>query len=68
MGLATTQRLAQSILTNAERGFDVEYLDRFPEEIEALTLGEVNEAVHRHLRPDELHEALAGVAPDPVEA
>lgn len=68
VGLATTQRLAQSILTNAERGFDVEYMDRFPEEIEALTLEEVNEAVRRHLRPDAMHEALAGVAPNPVEA
>jgi predicted Zn-dependent peptidase len=68
VGLAKTSRLAQSILTNAERGFEVDYLDRFPEEIEALTLEEVNEAVRHYLRPDELHEALAGVAPDPVEA
>ncbi len=68
VGLATTQRLAQSILTNAERGFDVAYLDRFPEEIEALTLEEVNGAVRRYLRPDDMHEALAGVEPEPVEA
>jgi predicted Zn-dependent peptidase len=66
VGLATTQRLAQSILTNAERGFDVGYLDRFPEEIEALTLEEVNEAVRTYVRPDAMHEALAGVAPEPV--
>jgi predicted Zn-dependent peptidase len=66
VGLATTQRLAQSILTNAERGFDVDYLDRFPEEIEALTLEEVNEAIRSYLRPDDMHEALAGVAPEPV--
>jgi predicted Zn-dependent peptidase len=65
VGLATTRRLAQSILTNAERGFDTGYLDRFPEEIRALTLEEVNAAVRTHLRPDELHEALAGV---PTEA
>jgi predicted Zn-dependent peptidase len=65
VGLATTRRLAQSILTNAERGFDTDYLDRFPEEIRALTLEEVNAAVRTHLRPDELHEALAGV---PTEA
>lgn len=68
VGLATTQRLARSILTNAERGFDVAYLDRFPEEIEALTLEEVNDAVRRYLHPNDLHEALAGVAPDPVKA
>ena len=68
VGLATTQRLAQSLLTNAERGFELEYLDRFPEEIRALTIDDVNEAVRTYLRPDDLHEALAGVAPEPVEA
>lgn len=68
VGLATTRRLAQSILTNAERGFDVAYLDRFPDEIRALSLEEVNEAVRTYLRPDAMHEALAGTAPDPVEA
>jgi predicted Zn-dependent peptidase len=68
VGLATTRRLAQSILTNAERGFEVDYLDRFPEEIRALSLEEVNEAVRRHLQPDALHEALAGVPPDEAAA
>jgi len=68
VGLATTGRLAQSILTNAERGFDIDYLDRFPQEIEALTLEEVNNAVRTYLHPDDMHEALAGVAPEPVEA
>jgi predicted Zn-dependent peptidase len=68
VGLATTRRLAQSILTNAERGFDLDYMDHFPEEIEALTLDDVNEAVRTHLRPEAMHEALAGVEPEPVEA
>ena len=68
VGLATTRRLAQSILTNAERGFDLTYLDQFPNEIEALTLEQVNEAVRRYLRPDAMHEALAGTRPAPVEA
>jgi predicted Zn-dependent peptidase len=68
VGLATTRRLAQSILTNAERGFDVDYLDRFPDEINALTLDDVNDAVRRHLRPDALHEALAGTLPEATPA
>lgn len=68
VGLANTERLAQSILTNAERGFDVAYLDRFPAQIEAVSLSDVNETVRRHLRPDELHEALAGLTPDLVDA
>ena len=68
VGLATTQRLAQSILTNAERGFDVDYLDRFPDEIEELALEDVNTAVRKYFQPDAMHEALAGVTPEPVEA
>ncbi|PSQ73274.1 MAG: insulinase family protein [Bacteroidetes bacterium QH_9_64_21] len=67
VGLATTERLAQSILTNAERGFDVSYLDTFPEEVRALTLAEVNAAVRRHFDPEALQEALAGTQPEPVE-
>lgn len=66
VGLATTERLAQSILTNAERGFEVSYLDRFPEEIRALSLDDVNAAIARYLRPDEMQEALAGTQPKPV--
>jgi predicted Zn-dependent peptidase len=68
VGLATTERLAQSILTNAERGFEVSYLDDFPDEIRALTLEEVNDAVQRYLDPDAIQEALAGTRPEPVEA
>lgn len=67
VGLGTTRRLAQSILTTAERGFEMDYLDQFPRDIEALTLEEVNEAVRTYLRPQELHEARAGVRPEPVE-
>ena len=68
VGLATTSSLAQSILTNAERGFEMDYLDTFPEEIRALSLDAVNDAVRTYLRPDAMHEALAGVASEPVEA
>ena len=67
VGLATTSSLAQSILTNAERGFEVDYLDAFPDEIRALSLDAVNDAVRTYLRPDAMHEALAGVTPEPVE-
>lgn len=57
---AKTSGLASMLLTNAERGFDLEYLDRYPGLIEATTLEEVNDALATHLDPDELSEALAG--------
>jgi predicted Zn-dependent peptidase len=66
VGLATTKRLAQSILTNAERGFAVDYLDRFPALIDALTLEEVNTAVQRHFDPTRFHTAMAGTIPEAV--
>ena len=60
VGMATTSGLAVRLLVNAERGFDVGYLDRFPEEVHALTVDQVNSAIRRHLRPAEMHVAVAG--------
>jgi predicted Zn-dependent peptidase len=63
VGLASTGRLARTLLTNAERGFDVSYLDDFRDRVEALALDDVNDAVARHFRPEALHEARAGTLP-----
>jgi predicted Zn-dependent peptidase len=67
VGLATTKRVAQSLLTNAERGFPVSYLDEFPEHIRAVTLDEVNDAIQTHFDPDALHTAMAGSVPASVD-
>jgi zinc protease len=64
VGLATTGGLAAALLRNAERGFDIDYLDRHPGLVEALTVGEVNGAVRRHLDAEALHIAVAGTLPD----
>jgi zinc protease len=66
VGLATTGGLAQALLTNAERGFDVAYLDRFPERIEALRVESINDAVSRHIDPLRLHLAVAGTLHAPL--
>ena len=68
VGLATTGRLAQALLSNAERGFPVRYLDDFPGKIEALTLGQVNAAIQQHLHPGRMHAALAGTLPEKAAA
>jgi predicted Zn-dependent peptidase len=60
VNLADTEGLSKNLLLNAERGFDVGYLDRYPAEIEAVSLAQVNEVIRRHVRPGELHYALAG--------
>lgn len=63
VGLATTSGLASSLLKNAERGFDVAYLDRFPEEVESVTLEEVNSVIANHIDVDGMHVAAAGTVP-----
>ena len=64
VGLATTGGLAARLLVNAERGFDVGYLDRYPDLVRDLTPEEVTAAVRRHLRPADLHVSVAGTLPD----
>ena len=65
VGLATTPGLAARLLVNAERGFDVETLDRHPDRVRALTPEAVTEALRAHVRPGDLHEAVAGSLPGP---
>lgn len=60
VGLATTGQLARTLRTNAERDFPVDYLDRFPSLVEAITLDQVNDAVREHLHPDRLFLSMAG--------
>lgn len=61
VGLATTGGMAIYLLNNAERGFDVGYLDRFPLEVERVSLDTINEVIRRHFVPDQLHIVYAGM-------
>lgn len=63
VGMATTGGLAARLLTNAERGFDVGYLDRYPDLVRALTPEAVTDAARRHFRPGDLHTVVAGTLP-----
>ena len=63
VGLATTNGLAQALLTNVERGFGPGYLDVFPDEVGAVTLDQVNDVIERHLDAGRLHVATAGSVP-----
>ncbi|MEM1126241.1 MAG: pitrilysin family protein [Bacteroidota bacterium] len=68
VGMATTRGLAAMLLRNAERGFEVSYLDAYPDLIEGVTLDQLNEAVQRHADPDAFHLTLAGQLPTPTPA
>ena len=63
VALATTGGLAARLLVNAERGFDVGYLDAYPDLVRALTPADVTDALRRHVRPDDLHTVAAGTFP-----
>lgn len=65
--LATTNGLANTILRGFERGFGRDYLDRFPEWIEAATLDQVNTAIKAHFSPEALHIAMAGSIPQKAD-
>ncbi|MFW5955694.1 MAG: M16 family metallopeptidase, partial [Rhodothermales bacterium] len=58
--LGSTGGLAVTLLTNVLRGFGVEYLDEFPDRVNAVTLEEVNRAIQFYLQPERLHTVISG--------
>ena len=60
VGLANTQGLAAAILTALQRGYDVSWLDGYPEAVRALTREQVNRAIQKHLDPAKLVLVEAG--------
>jgi zinc protease len=60
VGLSTSGGLAAAILAAVQRGYDVRWLDGYPEAIKALTLDEVNHAIHAHLEPSTMVLVEAG--------
>jgi zinc protease len=49
VGLATTTGLASTILTTLNSGLPLEFVDEYPQRINALTLDQVNGAIRRHI-------------------
>jgi zinc protease len=65
VGMATTEGLADSILISVHRGYGVDWLDRYPSMIGALTLEQVNGSIRRHLNPDRMTLVKAGTVGAP---
>jgi zinc protease len=64
VSLSSTAGLAQAIMINAQRGYDVGWLDEFPAAVNALTREQVNSAIKKHLNPNAMALIEAGsVAP-----
>lgn len=64
VSLATTGGMAGALLASIQRGYGISWPDELPGRIAALTTGEINAALRRHVRPDALVLIKAGtVAP-----
>ena len=64
VGLSNTGGIAFMLLTTVQRGYDVSWLDDYPQAIQALTLDQVNRAIRTHLDPSRMILVEAGsVAP-----
>ncbi|MCA1558587.1 MAG: insulinase family protein, partial [Acidobacteria bacterium] len=60
VGLATNGGLAQALWSSEFYSLGKDYLDRFPQIIEAVTIEEVNAAIRKYFRPDHLTIVIAG--------
>jgi zinc protease len=63
VSLSTTQGLAETILTNAQRGYDPSWLDAYPKALKALTRDQVNAAIRVHINPNTMALVEAGSIP-----
>ena len=60
VGLSTTGGLATAIVTALQRGYDLTWLDGYPEAVKALTRAQVNSAIKTHLDPASMVLVEAG--------
>ena len=63
VGLSTTAGLANAILTDVQRGYDVSRIEEYPEAVKALTREQVNSAIKSHLNPSVMVLVKAGSVP-----
>jgi zinc protease len=60
VGLSTTAGLANAILTNLQRGYDVSRVEEYPGAVKALTRDQVNAAIKNRLNPGVMVLVKAG--------
>jgi zinc protease len=60
VGLATNAGLAQSMWNAEFYNLGISYIDRYPQIIQGVTVEEVNAAIRKYFRPDQLTVVIAG--------
>jgi zinc protease len=63
VSLSTTLGLAETILVNAQRGYDPTWLDGYPKALKALSREQVNAAIRAHINPSTMVLVEAGSVP-----
>lgn len=63
VGLSTTAGLANAILTDVQRGYDVSRIEEYPEAVKALTREQINSAIKNHINPSVMVLVKAGSIP-----
>jgi zinc protease len=63
VGLSTTGGLANAILADVQRGYDVNRIEEYPDAVKALTRDQVNSAIKNHIKPDVMALVKAGSVP-----
>lgn len=58
--LSTTTGIANQVLSFVQRGFDADFIDKYPKLVEALTLDQVNNAIKDHIKPENLVFVMSG--------
>jgi zinc protease len=66
VGLSTTAGLANAILTDVQRGYDVSRIEEYPEAVKALTREQINSAIKNHVNPSVMVLVKAGSVPPAV--
>jgi zinc protease len=60
VSLATNAGLAQSMWNAEFYQLGIDYIDRYPQIIQSVTVEEVNAAIRKYFRPDQLTVVIAG--------
>lgn len=63
VSLSTTEGLAETIVANAQRGYDPSWLDGYPKAVKAVTREQVNAAIKAHINPSAMVLVEAGSVP-----
>ena len=58
--LATSRGMAFQILNFVQNGFDVKYLDQYPEDLKKITLAQVNSVIKKYINPNVAVTVVAG--------